>query len=114
MFQALCIRRNVRIRYERFANALTAASIYNVNRATDDTPVVTAFDFIREADPDREETQEIKRLIKTVVGGIPHGSPRSKYLEVRERTIASLKAQGRADAEELFDSCWPTLKPREN
>jgi len=70
MFQALCIRRNVRIRYERFANALTAASIYNVNRATEDTPIVSAFDFIREADPDREHTQEIKRLIKTVVGSI--------------------------------------------
>jgi hypothetical protein len=110
MFQALCIRRNVRIRYERFANALTAASIYNVHRGSEDTPIVSAFDFVRDADPEREQTQEIKRLIKQVVGSIPPGSPRSKYLEVRERTIASLKSQGRADAEKLWNDCWPSLK----
>jgi hypothetical protein len=110
MFQALCIRRNVRIRYERFANALTAASVYNVHRATDDSPIISAFDFVREPDPDREQTQQIKRLIKNVVGSMPAGSAREKYLEVRERTIASLVTQGRTDAEAIFDQCWPSLK----
>jgi hypothetical protein len=110
MFQALCIRRNVGIRYERFANALTASAVYNVNRTSDESPVVSAFDFVREADPEREQTQQIKRLIKNVVGNIPAGTTREKLLEVRERTIASLKSQGRADAESIFDECWPSLK----
>lgn len=110
MFQALCIRRNVHIRYDRFANALTAASVYNVNRTSADSPIVSAFDFVKEPDPEREQTQQIRRLIKNVVGSMPVGTTREKYLEVKARTIASLLSQGRMDAEELFDSCWSSLK----
>jgi hypothetical protein len=110
MFQALCIRRNIRIKYDRFANAQTAAAVYNVNRGSEDAPIVTAFDFVRDVNPEREQEKRIKHLIRTVIGQLPTGTPREKMLDIRTRTIASLLRQGREDAEELFDSCWPSLK----
>ena len=48
MFSALCKRRNVKIKYERFANAQTAAAVYNVNRGKADDPIVQPFDFVRD------------------------------------------------------------------
>ena len=113
MFAALCKRRNVAIKYDRFANALTAAAVYNVNRSTDDSPIITAFDFIRDADSahQREELERIKSAIRQSIGIHPAGTPREKFLEIRQRTIDLLKSQGRQDAEALFDECWPSLKP---
>jgi hypothetical protein len=109
MFTALCKRRNIRFKYERYANALTASAVYNCNRASADAPILTAFDFVKEDNPEREHTEEIKRLIKQVVVFMPPSTTREKFLEVKDRTIASLTAQGRADAAELWHECWPTL-----
>ncbi|MGA9135549.1 MAG: hypothetical protein WB384_26360, partial [Candidatus Sulfotelmatobacter sp.] len=43
MFQALCKRRNIRIKYERYANAQTAAAVYNTARTKADDPMVHPF-----------------------------------------------------------------------
>jgi hypothetical protein len=112
-FQELAKRRNTRIRHDRYAAALAAAAIYNVNRAGADAPVVTAFDFIRddEATAKLEKAREGKRYCNKVIGGLPFGTPRSKLLEIRTKAIADLKASGYSNAEAIFDSVWPSLKP---
>jgi hypothetical protein len=112
-FQALCKRRNIRFKYERFTAAIVASAIYNVNRPSADAPLVQPFDFIREADPELEQTNNIKQMIKQAVGNLPEGTSTEQYQEVRVRTIASLESQGRKDATQLFDECWPSLKPKE-
>jgi len=111
MFQALCKRRNIRFKHERYVAGMTASAVYNVNRASADAPLFTAFDFVRsEEDSKRkEETDNIKALIKKVIGQLPSDTPRERLLDIRSKTIASLKTQGRADAEQLFNDCWPTL-----
>ena len=111
MFKALCTRRNIRFKYDRYLHAGTQAAIYNVNRASSDSPVLSAWDFIREPDPEREQTQAIKATIRQTVGQMPSNVTRDKLLEVRARVIASLTAQGRTDAEELWCECWPTITP---
>jgi hypothetical protein len=112
MFTALCKRRNVRLKHDRFANALTASAVYNVNRTTADSPVLTAFDFVREtANEAEEQTKAIKGTIRQIVGNMPSNLPREKFQAIRARTIESLTAQGRTDAESLFDEVWPGLKP---
>ena len=113
MFQALCKRRNIRIKYDRYANALTASAVYNANRASEESPVVYPFDFIRdEAAAKRlEKIREGKRYIRKVIGGLPMTTPRSKFLEIRRKAIADLTASNFHDAEALFDEVWPHLKP---
>ena len=108
-------RRNISIRYDRYANALTAAAVYNVNRGGTDDPVVTAFDFVRpEADAIRlEKIREGHRYLKTVIGNLPMTTPRSKFLDVRRKAIADLTASGYDDPEAMFDTVWPHLKPTE-
>lgn len=115
MFRSLCERRNIRFKHQRFTAGMTAAAVYNVNRTSPDAPMLSAFDFVRDEESSRKkaERDQILSTIKKVVGSMPGDTPREKLLEVRRRTIASLKSQGRQDAEELFDSCWPTLKPKE-
>ena len=112
-FKELAKRRNVRIRYERYANALTASAVYNVHRTGEDAPVVTAFDFVRdeEASAKLEKVREGKRYIKKVIGGLPMTTPRSRFIEVRRKAIADLQASGYNDPEALFDEVWPHLKP---
>lgn len=114
-FQELAKRRNTRIRYERYANALTASAVYNVNRAGDDAPVVTAFDFIRdeEAAAKLEKLREAKRFVRTAIGQMPMTTPRAKFLEIRSKSIVDLTASGYSNAEAIFDSVWPSLKPTE-
>lgn len=113
MFQELCKRRNTRIRYDRYANALTASAVYNVNRAGDDAPMITAFDFIRDEKDaaKREKLREAKRFFRTAIGQMPMTTPRAKFLEIRSKSIADLTASGYSNAEALFDSVWPSLKP---
>lgn len=110
MFNALCTRRNIRFKYDRYAAGMVAASVYNTNRISADSPMITAFDFIREPDPDRDERQKIKALIQQVIGQLPSNTPKDKLRDIRNRTIASLKSQGRTDAETLFDAVWPSMK----
>jgi hypothetical protein len=113
MFTALCKRRNIWFKYERFANALTAAAVYNTNRTSSDSPTISAFDFIRSAEDSaqKDELQRIKSAIRQSIGIHPVGTPRKKFLEIRQRTIDLLKSQGRQDAEELFNQVWSSLKP---
>jgi len=113
MFYALCKRKTIRFKYERLAHAITASAIYNVNRANSDSPLVQPLDFVREVNPEEEQTREIKQLIKQAVGQAPEGTTYEKFQEIRSRTIASLTTQGRSDAEELFNECWPSLNPKE-
>lgn len=110
MFQALCKRRNLRFKMDRYANGLTAAAIYNVNRGSSDTPIIEPMDFVREPDPFREQTNAIRKTIKQVVGQLPVGTKPEQIAEIRTRVISSLLRQGRKDAEQLFDECWPSLK----
>jgi hypothetical protein len=113
MFQALCRRRNIRFKYERFAHAQTAAAIYNVNRFGADSQMVSAFDFVR-TDRDSTAKAEIKAIrnnIKLCIGSLPKDTTKERFQKVRTRTIEDLKAHGRPDAEALFDSVWPSLKP---
>lgn len=113
MFQALCKRRNVRIKYDRFANAMTAAAIYNVNRSSENDPMVRAFDFVMTDEQAKQREQRISftRFIKKTIGGLPlHITPeglRKKRLNV----IADLRASGCTNPEEMFDEIWPHLKP---
>jgi hypothetical protein len=115
MLQALCKRRNIRIRYERYANAETAAAVYNVNRTSEETPVLTAFDFVRskESADELNRVREIRKLIQRTFGCLPAGLGRPKILAMRADLIERLKAQGQTDAEEIFNDCWPSLKPKE-
>jgi hypothetical protein len=115
MFQALCKRRNIGIRYERYANALTAAAVYNSVRSSEDSPLICAFDFIRnEKDSAKlEKVREGKKFITKVIGQMPMTTPRSTFLDVRRKAIIDLAASGHETPEALFDSVWPSLKPTE-
>jgi hypothetical protein len=114
-YKELAKRRNVAIKYDRYANALTASAVYNTNCTTEDSPVIAAFDFIRDGaeSAKREKLREAKRYIQQVIGGLPMTTPRSKFLDVRRKAIADLAASGHNNAEAIFDSVWPHLKPTE-
>jgi hypothetical protein len=115
-FQALCKRRNVRVKYERFANAQTAAAVYNVNRHSVDDPVVTAFDFVRttEESEKKERLMTAKRFVRDALGGFPMSTTREKFLEVRGKVISDLKTSGYEDAEQIVDGQFPSLKSKED
>jgi len=114
-FQALCKRRNIRIKYERYANALTTAAVYNSRRTKVDDPIVEAMDFVRDEKQalERESLRKARGYAQRAVGSLPMGTPLEKVLEVRRKAIADLKASGRKDAEEIMNEMWPTLKPKE-
>jgi hypothetical protein len=109
----LAKRRNVGIRYDRYANALTASAVYNVNRGSEDSPTVHPFDFVRDEKSavKLEKLREAKKHIKKVIGVLPMTTTREKYLEVRSKAIDDLTAGGYVNAEALFDGVWPHLKP---
>ncbi len=116
-FQALCKRRNLKFKMDRYAAAIPASAIYNVNRASTDAPLIEPMDFVREPDPYREQSSEIKKAIRHSLRqllAMPCKGQRPVSLEqlqdVRTRFINNLKAQGRDDAEALFDECMPSLK----
>ena len=110
-FNALCTRRNIRIRYERYANAITAAAVYNANRRSSDDAIVSAFDFVR----DEQESEKQERLLKAKkfvrqALALPLGTSREKFLEVRIKVVADLKASGYDDATQIVDDCFPSLR----
>lgn len=115
MFQALCHRRNIRIKYERFANAQTAAAVYNTARTSEDQPVVTAFDFVRDEEQSarRERNLQARRFIRSVVMSTPMNAGRNKFLEARANAIKKLKEGGFAEAEQVFNEMFPNLIPTE-
>jgi hypothetical protein len=110
-FNALTKRRNVRFKHERFANALTAAAVYNVNRTSAETPTISAWDFIRTVDPAQEQRDGIKKMILKVVGDLPCDTPRAKLLELRAKVVNSLTAQGCKNGAGIWAECWPALVP---
>jgi len=111
-FQALARRRNIRIKYERFANALTASAVYNANRHSAEDPVITAMDFVRdEAQSEkREKILTAKRFINKVISSLPITTPREVLVEKRKKAIQDLQASGYQEAEIIFDECFPSLK----
>jgi hypothetical protein len=111
-FRALRMRQKQEFTNARYLAAITAAAVYNVNRSSADSPIIDPIDFIREVDPLEANTNDIKKAIKQAIGSIPPGTTREKVMEIRSNTIASLTEQGRDDAEELFDSQWPSLAPK--
>jgi hypothetical protein len=115
MFQALCKRRNVRIKYERLANALTASVVANVNRSKADDPIIQPFDFIRDGESaqKKERLDAAKRHCKKVMN-VPSGTSREKIMEIRGRAIKDLEAAGYENAENIMDSCWPHLAKKES
>ena len=115
MFAALCKRRNIRIKYERYANALTASAVYNANRHSEESPVVMPFDYIRDEESARklERMREGKRFIRKTIGGLPMTTTRARFLEVRLKVIADLTSSKYENAEEMFNEIWPHLKPNE-
>jgi hypothetical protein len=114
MFMALCVRRNVRFKHDRFAAGMVASATYNCHRTEKDSPVFTAWDFVRneEEDEAHAQTRKIKEMIRKAIGVLPSNTPRIKLLQIRQQCINSLLRQGRKDAEVLFDECWPMLKPK--
>jgi hypothetical protein len=115
MFLELCKRRNVGIKYERFASAQAAAAIYNVNRSSVDDPLVTAFDFVQDAEQaeKKEKLLKAKKFVKQAIGGLPMTSTREKFLETRGKVIEDLRASGYDEPEQIVDECFPSLKPKE-
>lgn len=113
MFIELSKRRNVRIKHLRYANSITAAAMYNTHRGDSDTPVIHAFDFVREEkDANRlAKLGEAKRFVRQSIGQLPMDTPRAKYLSIRLKTIADLAKNGYLNADEIFDEVWPSLKP---
>lgn len=113
MFTALCNRRNIRLKHERYSNALTAAAVYNVNRATTDVPMISAFDFVRDAESSKARSEEmvLKRQIKDAIDTLPCNTPREAMLDIRRKIVDKLKGIGRTDAEELWADVWPSLVP---
>ena len=113
MFQALCKRRNVRIKYERFANAQTAAAVYNAHRTKDEQPTVSAFDFVRDEESARkkEHLDRAKRHCKKVMNA-PKAT-REQIMEIRRKAIEDLKASGYENADDIMNECWPSLKPKD-
>jgi hypothetical protein len=113
MFVALCKRRNIHIRYQQYANAITAAAVYNTNRSKAEDPIVEALDFVRDekSRAKKERLDKAKNHCRKVMM-VPSGTPREKILEIRLRAIKDLEASDYSDAEQIFDSCWPSLKPK--
>lgn len=115
MFNTLCARRNLKFKCDRYTAGMVASAVYNTNRSSADIPMMTAFDFIRDERSSAElaEKQRITSVIKQVIGQLPSNTSPEKIQTIRAKTIASLKAQGRTDAEQLFNDSWPSLKPKE-
>ena len=114
MFLALCKRRNVHIRYQRFANAMTASAVYNVNRSSAEDPVIRPFDFVMDEEQSerRERQMYVRRVVRDSVRSVNMGASREKYLQVRKTVIEKLNAAGYPEAEQVFDEMWPHLKPK--
>ncbi len=113
MFNALCKRKRIRYKYERLAHALTASAVYNCNRASNDSPIIQPFDFVRETDAAQEEVMAIKAVIRKAIAQVPADTPRATLLKTRARVINSINMRGRTDGEKIFDNVWPNLRPTE-
>jgi hypothetical protein len=113
MFQALCKRRNIRIKYERYAHAMTASAVYNTSRTSDEQPAIRPFDFVMTEEQAVKKDRALKaRQFCRKAMRIPPNTPLEKVLEIRAKAIVDLRNNGYADAEEIFNEVWPTLKPK--
>lgn len=115
MFSALCRRRNVRIRYERYAHALTASAVYNTSAGKH---VANPMDWIREGAAAKryDERMKIKEFISGVISRMPPQTTFEQLLEVKRKALIDIVNTGVVDheeAERMFDAIWPTLKAKE-
>lgn len=111
-FQALARRRAAGIKHLRYANALTASAVYNVNRSKADDPLIRPFDFVM--DDEQAERREQKRrftaYVHKALGHLPSGTTMEKTLSVRLKVIEDLRASGCADPEAFVNGIYPSLK----
>jgi hypothetical protein len=114
LFRELSKRRNIRIKYERFAAAQVAAAIYNVNRTRKEDMTLTAMDFVRteEQSEKRERLLKAKRYVIKALGRQSLGTPLEKILDVRSKVIKDLVADG-YDGEQIVNEMFPSLMPKE-
>jgi hypothetical protein len=118
MFKALCHRRIIRIKYERYAHAQTASMVYNTSdRRADDAPLVHPMDWVRDGEQvkQHEERKKIREFIYKVMVGVPPGTTIGKLRQVKKKALADIvnaKLMTWNEAERLFDSVWPTLKEK--
>jgi hypothetical protein len=107
----LRLRQKQQFKYDKYLAAIPASAVYNVNRSSLDIPTIDPIDFVRDRDPREEEVKEIKVMIKHTISELPSGTTPEKYQMVRKHLIDKLTENGVKDAEEIFDECWPSLKP---
>jgi hypothetical protein len=112
MFRALCKRRHVGIRYERYAHAITASVVANVHRTRDEDLIISPFDFVRDEESNQklERKRKAKAFVNKIIKGLPITATRETLLDKRARAIADLQADGYVDAESIFDELFPHLK----
>lgn len=115
MFYALGKRRNIRLTYERYANAQTTAAVYNTARTKEDQPMLEAFDFVMTDEQAKAKERRIAlyQFVQKSIGRLPMNTPMEKLHEVRLKVIKDLEAAGCEKPQEYFDSIWPHLKPKE-
>lgn len=72
-------------------------------------------DWVRdpEVQAKRDEYLRVRGIILNRIMGISVGKTRKEVLAIRMEMIEQLKEMGRTDAESMFNSCWPSLKPQE-
>jgi len=116
MLKALCVRRNVRLKHERYAAAEVAAAVYNVHRPPNsDAPLMSAWDFVRDGEQARQYADwlEAQRYVRKAIAQLPCDTPREQLMRIRQHTIDTLTRRGRTDAAELWAQAWPSLVPKE-
>lgn len=104
MFAALAERRAYRFRKENYLAGVAASAVYNANRGKD-SPVVSAYDFVPvpAADAEREEA---KNNIRSFFAMVDIKSA-EQARQMRTKAIEGLRADGYADAEEIFAEVFP-------
>jgi len=105
MFAALLERRAFRFRYDNYIAGVVAAMVWNASPGRGkDSPVASAYDFVPRPAADAER-DEIKRNISALFATVQIRTPEQAE-KLRQRALAGLKAQGYADAEEIFDEVF--------
>lgn len=111
--EALEERRAIAIRHSRHDAAFIVATLFNLNRTADIEPL-SPYDFLPgfERDPEeRAAEQRRKEIIKgirsTFAGMI--GASKAEVLEMRDKMVTRLQADGYEDAAEIMTQAFPNL-----
>lgn len=117
MFRALGKRRVLGQRHERSFHGITAAAVYNTARTKDDQTMLDTYGFDFAMTDEQAAAKQRKATFyafaKKVIGTMPMSTPIEKLQEVRLKGIKDLEQAGCEYAEEIFNTLWPTLKPKE-